>query len=502
MVFLRGQSLNYRRQVAFAERLGPLTLGHPTLASPPGQPLLEEIDSLKGGKVNYWHTDVTFVDRPPAFTLLHAMVIPPVGGDTLWANTVSAYQSLPPELRDLADRLRVLHTNDFDYARTFNRGERVDPALAAAHEEFVSTVYETEHPLVRVHPETSERSLVLGGFARSRGAFTPQASRDLIRLLQDYITRPENTVRWQLARRATWPSGTTAPPSTTRSRTTATAHRRGERVTVAGPVPVGWTAAPASRSRATPRPTTPAARTTEGEDTMSTSAETSTPARKGLPVYKRRRRRIYGAAALVLAVIVGVVVWATTGGSSGPAAQLHHLGQPGLGGQPGQHHREPAVAGQAHPREAEVRAVRGRGDRDRGDEERCGAGHQRGRQPAGDRGHRQRHRRDRGHGLGFRRRPAAGARLGDVAGPAGRKSVGVLVGSSEDYELLGYLALQHLTGKVKAVPFPDENAAGAAALSGAVDAAYVYGSPATKLLRKGYHSLVNARRSPSSASPA
>ena len=125
------------------------------------------IDSLKGGKVNYWHTDVTFVDRPPAFTLLHAVVIPPVGGDTLWANTVSAYQSLPPELRDLADRLRVLHTNDFDYARTFNRGERVDPALAAAHEEFISTVYETEHPLVRVHPETSERSLVLGGFART-----------------------------------------------------------------------------------------------------------------------------------------------------------------------------------------------------------------------------------------------------------------------------------------------------------------------------------------------
>ena len=49
VVFLRGQHLNYRRQVAFAERLGPLTLGHPTLASPPGQPLLEEIDSVKGG---------------------------------------------------------------------------------------------------------------------------------------------------------------------------------------------------------------------------------------------------------------------------------------------------------------------------------------------------------------------------------------------------------------------------------------------------------------------
>ena len=74
------------------------------------------------------------------------------------------------------------------------------------------------------------------------------------------------------------------------------------------------------------------------------------------------------------------------------------------------------------------------------------------------------------------------------------KSVGVLVGSSEDYELLGYLALQHLTGKVKVVPFSDENAAGAAALSGAVSAAYVYGSPATALLKKGYHSLVNAQQ--------
>jgi alkyl sulfatase len=54
VVFLRGQSLNYRRQVAFSERLGPLTLGHPTLASPPGQPLLEEIDSLKGDASAYY----------------------------------------------------------------------------------------------------------------------------------------------------------------------------------------------------------------------------------------------------------------------------------------------------------------------------------------------------------------------------------------------------------------------------------------------------------------
>ena len=238
VVFLRDQDLDYPRQVTFARRLGPLTLGHPTLESPPGQPLLEEIDSHKGGRANYWHTDVTFVDRPPAFTLLHAVVIPPVGGDTLWANTVTAYQSLPADLRDLADRLRVVHTNDHDYASVYGRGERMDAALEAALEQFVSTVYKTEHPAVRVHPETSERALLLGGFAQTVLGFSPNASRDLIRLLQEYATRPEHTVRWR------WREGDLAIWDNRATQHYAIfdyegAHRRGERVTVAGPVPVG-----------------------------------------------------------------------------------------------------------------------------------------------------------------------------------------------------------------------------------------------------------------------
>jgi alpha-ketoglutarate-dependent sulfate ester dioxygenase len=237
VVFLRGQSLDYQRQVAFAERLGPLTLGHPTLSSPPDQPFLEEIDSLKGTRANHWHTDVTFVDRPPAFTLLHAVVIPPVGGDTLWANTVTAYQSLPAELRDLADRLRIVHTNDYDYAAVAYREER-DEVIRAMRQEFVSTVYETEHPAVRVHPETEERSLVLGGFARTVAGFSPQASRDLIRVLQDYVTRPEQTVRWQwrVDDLAIWDNRATQHYAIFDY---GRQHRRGERVTVAGPVPVG-----------------------------------------------------------------------------------------------------------------------------------------------------------------------------------------------------------------------------------------------------------------------
>jgi alpha-ketoglutarate-dependent sulfate ester dioxygenase len=238
VVFLRGQNLDYARQVAFAERLGPLTLGHPTLASPPDQPFLEEIDSRKGVRANSWHTDVTFVDRPPAFTLLHAMVIPPVGGDTLWANTVTAYESLPEELRDLADRLRIVHTNAYDYAASAGREERDDVTRQAHRQQFVSTVYETEHPAVRVHPETGERSLVLGGFARTVLGFSPQASRDLIRVLQEYVTRPEQTVRWQwrVDDLAIWDNRATQHYAIFDY---GTEHRRGERVTVAGPTPVG-----------------------------------------------------------------------------------------------------------------------------------------------------------------------------------------------------------------------------------------------------------------------
>jgi taurine dioxygenase len=238
VVFLRDQHLDYATQVAFAQRLGPLTLGHPTISSPPDQPFLEEVDSSKGGRTNYWHTDVTFVDRPPAFTLLHAVVIPPVGGDTLWANTVTAYESLPAELRELADRLRIVHTNAHDGANVTGPADQADSAVARRRREFLSSVYETEHPAVRVHPETGEHSLVLGGFARAVAGFSPQAGRDLIRTLQEYVTRPEHTVRWQ------WRPGDLAIWDNRSTQHYAiydygTERRRGERVTVAGPVPVG-----------------------------------------------------------------------------------------------------------------------------------------------------------------------------------------------------------------------------------------------------------------------
>jgi taurine dioxygenase len=238
VVFLRDQHLEYATQVAFAHRLGPLTLGHPTIASPPDQPLLEEIDSRQGVRTNHWHTDVTFLDQPVAFTLLRAIVIPPVGGDTIWANMVAGYQSLPDELRELADRLRIIHSNASDYSAVASRAEQDDAVLHAKRREFLSTIYETEHPAVRVHPETAERALLLGGFARTVVGLGPQASRDLIRVLQEYAVRPEHTVRWRwrVGDLAIWDNRATQHYAI---HDYGKAHRRGERVTVAGPRPVG-----------------------------------------------------------------------------------------------------------------------------------------------------------------------------------------------------------------------------------------------------------------------
>lgn len=229
VVFLRGQRLTYDQQVAFGRRFGELTLGHPIFPPVPDKPYQREFDSRQGTKAHYWHSDLTFLDRPPAFGQLHAMVIPPVGGDTIWANGVTAYDTLPEPLRRLADALRVVHSNDCDYIDATMPGGRLD---------YIRTAYEAEHPAVRVHPETRERSLMLGGFARNVPGFGPQASRELLSALQAHATLPEHTVRWkwQVGDLVLWDNRATQHYAVYDY---GAAHRRLERVTVSGDVPVG-----------------------------------------------------------------------------------------------------------------------------------------------------------------------------------------------------------------------------------------------------------------------
>jgi alkyl sulfatase len=203
VVFLRGQRhLDDAAQAGFARRFLDLTTAHPTVPGTRDNPGIFELDAQRGGgKANAWHTDVTFVDRPPAISVLRAITLPPYGGDTSRANTVTAYESLSPALRAFADQLRALRSNDYDYAARGGGGVQEKSAKDQRHfaEVFTSTVYQTEHPVVRVHPETGERSLLLGQFVRRLLGVSASDSRYLFDLFQQHVTRLENTVRWRWA---------------------------------------------------------------------------------------------------------------------------------------------------------------------------------------------------------------------------------------------------------------------------------------------------------------
>ncbi|MDQ1658474.1 MAG: alkyl sulfatase [Cryptosporangiaceae bacterium] len=189
----RGQHLDDEQQLRFASRFGPLTTAHPTVPSIEGQPNILPVDGDEGVRANQWHSDVTFVQSPPKVSTLRAVVIPPYGGNTLIASTGGAYRDLPEPLRVLADTLYAVHTNDYDYVQP----QFANESAAEYHKLFVSRRYQTAHPVVRVHPETGERGLFIGGFAQRIVGLSGTESRDILRLLQAYVTRPENVLRVQ-----------------------------------------------------------------------------------------------------------------------------------------------------------------------------------------------------------------------------------------------------------------------------------------------------------------
>ena len=110
----------------------------PSVPSVDGSAHLLELDSAHGARANSWHTDVTFVDAYPKVSILRAVVIPPFGGDTVWANTAAAYTHLPDAQRALADTLWAVHTNAYDYASTHAHAD--DTQLKRYREVFTSTV--------------------------------------------------------------------------------------------------------------------------------------------------------------------------------------------------------------------------------------------------------------------------------------------------------------------------------------------------------------------------
>ena len=242
VVFFRDQFIDHDDHLRFASAFGAPTPAHPLFDSipDPNYPTIYPIfrdrfkaryGTSRGFDQPNWHADVTAAVNPPAASILRAEVIPPHGGDTQWSNTVAAYEGLSAPVRRLAEGLRAVHrfsppdgtTATEDYERRVNRRPLV-----------------TEHPVVRVHPETGEKALYVNpGFTSHIVGISPHESRRLLGLFYDELARPEYTVRfkWEPGSIAFWDNRSTvhlAPSDLT------TDHdRRLYRVTLVGDVPQG-----------------------------------------------------------------------------------------------------------------------------------------------------------------------------------------------------------------------------------------------------------------------
>ncbi|WP_404294877.1 TauD/TfdA dioxygenase family protein (plasmid) [Microvirga sp. RSM25] len=180
VIFFRDQGhLDDAEQERFA-----LRFGKPSPYPEGTRPILEIDSAGEDFKADIWHIDWSCMDAYPKISVLRGVVIPPVGGDTVWSNTAAAYLDLPLPLQRLADDLWAVHSFPGAYNRRYV-GDFTGPRI------------ETEHPVVRVHPETGERTLVLGSYVARFVGVSKHDSQRLFDLFESHITAQENTVRWK-----------------------------------------------------------------------------------------------------------------------------------------------------------------------------------------------------------------------------------------------------------------------------------------------------------------
>jgi len=202
VIFLRNQKLTPQTQLAFAERFGQ-PMEYPQLKGLPECPLITPVVKLAHERVNFggiWHSDTTYLKRPPMASMLYAIEIPPYGGDTLFANQYLAYETLSEGYRKMLDGLiGVSSSLKADASRT--REDRLR-AAGVDHKALIAG-----HPVVRTHPETGRKALYVNvGHTTHFMGLTEEESRPLLAYLFQHQVRPEFTCRfrWEPGSLAFW----------------------------------------------------------------------------------------------------------------------------------------------------------------------------------------------------------------------------------------------------------------------------------------------------------
>lgn len=204
VIVFRDQTLDPDRFLEFAKCFGPLGR-YPFVEGLKGYPDIIAVTKESHETANFggvWHSDTTYLEDPPLGSLLYALEVPAVGGDTLFANMTLAYEALSAGLRALLDGLVAVNRSD-RAAAALTRKERI----ADRPGDGAGQAFEARHPVVRTHPETGRKALYVNrAHSVAFAGMTEAESAPLLDFLFDHQTRPEFTcrVKWEKGTLAFW----------------------------------------------------------------------------------------------------------------------------------------------------------------------------------------------------------------------------------------------------------------------------------------------------------
>ncbi len=204
VLVFRDARITPAQQIAFSRRFGPLQIHVLHQFALPGHPEILVVSNIvENGKPiglgdagHYWHSDLSYVDRPSLGSMLHAQELPEEGGDTLFANMHLAFDTLPAALRHAVDGRKAEHSYLCKYEELRARSPWRPPLSA----EQIASVKPQLHPVVRTHPETGRKALFVSEHFTTRIVGLPEAeSAALLAQLFAHSVRPEHIYRhrWQ-----------------------------------------------------------------------------------------------------------------------------------------------------------------------------------------------------------------------------------------------------------------------------------------------------------------
>lgn len=236
VVFLRGRTFDERAFVALAQRFGALSV-HPLHELTGRRQTVSVIeDTAERPPAGFpWHTDLSWLARPPRFGFLQALEIPPVGGDTLWVSLGALHRALSPTFRAVCAGLSAVHRVDATLLATVtaNHGAATAAALQAAHPPVM-------HPLVRAHPDTGAPCLFVSPmYVGEIAGVTAAESALLLDHVDALVANPERAVRWRWREGdvAVWDEAATIHKALTDHHPH---RRRMRRCTIEGDDPTQW----------------------------------------------------------------------------------------------------------------------------------------------------------------------------------------------------------------------------------------------------------------------